>query len=277
MRRSASKTISVTNARPAKRSDPYEFYAKKILALKDLELLDAEPGPAWQGSLAHKILEKWHEGEGSLEELADRYLEQMSAHPLMRALWQPRLMRALEWIEQELAREPGRKPLKWEEEGKITVKGITIKGIADRIDQMPDGLLGVVDYKLGRAPSKNEVRAGYALQLGTLGLILRDGHFAGVSGTASTFEYWKLGKNKGFSDTGFGQIVSPFKAKPKDDDLHPSGFVSETEQMLHDALDTWILGDAPFTARPNPDAPGYNTYDHLMRLAEWQGREEDGA
>ena len=43
--------------------------------------------------------------------------------------------------------------------------------------------------------------------------------------------------------------------------------------FLHDALDRWILGDEPFTARLNPDAPGYDTYDQLMRLDEWLGRE----
>ena len=32
------------------------------------------------------------------------------------------------------------------------------------------------------------------------------------------------------------------------------------------------MGEEPFTARLNPDLPGYNDYDQLMRLDEWQGR-----
>ncbi|MBH5322810.1 PD-(D/E)XK nuclease family protein [Aurantiacibacter sediminis] len=267
------QVISVT-ALDRLRSDPYEFYAKRILALPELEKLDAVPGPAWQGSLAHAILEDWHAGKGSLGELADQHLSELSAHPLLRALWQPRLMRALEWIEAELKGEPGRTPLKWEAKGKISVKGITIHGVADRIDRMPDGSLAVVDYKTGKPPSGTQVENGYALQLGTLGLILRDGDIGGVSGEASCFEYWSFGKNAD-SDTGFGYKVTPLKVGNKRSGMEPDEFLPKTQAMLNEALDEWILGDEPFTARPNPDAPVYNTYDQLMRLAEWQGREED--
>jgi ATP-dependent helicase/nuclease subunit B len=50
-------------------------------------------------------------------------------------------------------------------------------------------------------------------------------------------------------------------------------FLPQAEYFLNDALDRWILGVEPFTARLNPDAPGYATYDQLMRLDEWLGRE----
>ncbi len=83
--------ISVT-ALDRLRSDPYQYYASKLLRLGDLDHLDAAPTPAWQGELAHKILEDWHEGRGTLEELAEHHLDAMSAHPLMRALWRPRLL-----------------------------------------------------------------------------------------------------------------------------------------------------------------------------------------
>ena len=49
-------------------------------------------------------------------------------------------------------------------------------------------------------------------------------------------------------------------------------FLPEAERYLDEALDKWILGDLPFTARLNPNAPGYDTYDQLMRLDEWLGR-----
>ena len=41
--------------------------------------------------------------------------------------------------------------------------------------------------------------------------------------------------------------------------------------MLHEALDRWILGEEPFTARLDPDFPATPTYDQLMRLDEWIG------
>ncbi len=258
------------------RSDPYEFYARKIMDLEELDKLDAEPGPAWQGTLAHAILKDWHDGKGSLEELADRHLEELSAHPLLRAMWRPRLLRALEWIEAELADQPGRVPAKWEKKGSITVKGITIFGYADRIDRMPDGSLAVVDYKTGSPPTGKQVENGYALQLGTIGLILRDGDFDGLSGLATDFEYWSLGKDA-TSPTEFGYVVTPLRTGNKRTGIPPSEFLPKSEEFLVEALDKWIIGSAPFEARPTADAPTYNTYDHLMRLAEWQGREEGGA
>ncbi len=265
--------ISVT-ALDRLRSDPYQYYASKLLRLNDLDSLDAEPTPAWQGELAHAILEDWHAGKGTLAQLAEHHMGAMSAHPLMRALWRPRLLAALEWVESELARDGSRKPVKWEEWGEMTVRDIRIFGKADRVDALEDGTLAVVDYKTGRVPSKPEVEKGFALQLGTIALILRDGNFGGLSGEASKFEYWKLGKSDK-SETGFGEIASPLKLSSRQKGIPPEDFLPEAERYLHDALDRWILGDEPFTARLNPDAPGYDTYDQLMRLAEWQGRGDD--
>jgi ATP-dependent helicase/nuclease subunit B len=267
-----AKPISVT-ALDRLRSDPYQYYASAILALRELRGLDAEPDAAWQGELAHAILQDWHEGKGSLSDLAARRLQAMSAHPLMRALWRPRLLKALQWVELELARQPGREPIRWEKKGKMEVRGITVHGRADRIDRLPDGTLAVVDYKTGHAPSKKEVAAGYALQLGTIGLILRDGAFDGLSGAANLFEYWKLGKDKD-SETGFGSVSSPLRLTSRQQGIEPADFLPETERFLHEALDRWILGSEPFTARLNPDAKSYATFDQLMRLGEWQGREQ---
>ena len=41
--------------------DPYQFYAAQIMGLKDLDALDAEPSAQWQGTVAHAILQSWHE------------------------------------------------------------------------------------------------------------------------------------------------------------------------------------------------------------------------
>ncbi|GGD52827.1 double-strand break repair protein AddB [Erythrobacter arachoides] len=265
------KGISVT-ALDRLRSDPYEYYAGKILRLDQLDGVDADPGPAWQGTLAHAILQDWHDGKGSLDDLADRHLQALSAHPLLAALWRPRLVRALEWVALSLDEQPGRTPLAVEAWGEMAVQGVRVFGKADRIDRMPGGALAVVDYKTGAPPAGAEVEAGYALQLGTLGLIVRAGGFADLAGTPETFEYWSLGRDAK-SVTGFGYVTTPLLEGNKRSGIAPGEFLPVTERFLLDALDSWILGDAPFVARLNPDAPGYATYDQLMRLAEWQGRE----
>ena len=54
--------------------------------------------------------------------------------------------------------------------------------------------------------------------------------------------------------------------------LKRDDFLSKTEEYLRQAIADWINGNQPFTARLNPDYPGYTDYDQLMRLDEWQAR-----
>jgi len=205
-----------------------------------------------------------------LPAIAEAVLDQMSAHPLMRALWLPRLLAGLEWIDQEVTKlreTDGRAVLQSEVWGDMQVKGVRIHGRADRIDIGQENSLAIVDYKTGKAPSNIMVRDGYALQLGLIGLIAKAGGFKDVAGEPTTFEYWSLVKDKK-SDTGFGLRKEPFKTS-RSAGLEREDFLSETERFLNEAIDKWILGSDPFTARLNPDIGGYNDYDQLMRLDEW--------
>ena len=268
--------ISVTSL-DRLRSDPYQYYASSILRLKDMDGLDAEPTPAWQGQLAHDILEHWHEHGGDLTAIARSRLAEMDHHPLTRALWEPRLLRALEWVASEIDDNPDRTPVLWEKWGAMEHRGIELFGRIDRLDRLADGSFAVVDYKTGSPPSGAQVEAGYALQLGSLGLMVEAGGFAqeGIHGAATGFEYWSLAKSKSAAhETGFGYIETPLKVGSKRSGIDPEAFLPKTRDFLDEALSRWILGTEPFTARLNPDAPGYHTYDQLMRLDEWQGREE---
>ena len=265
--------ISVT-ALDRLRSDPYQFYASHILRLRRMDALDAEPNAAWQGMVAHAILEKWHAGGGEIDALMARELEQLGAHPLVRALWQPRLAAALEWVTGEVADQRPREVAAWEVKGRWTYRGVELMGVADRIDRLPEGTLAIVDYKTGSPPSKKETENGYRLQLGTLGLIAeaegfetRDGRR--VQGRAEAFEYWSLGKKGG----DFGYVATPLKIGNARTGIEPEDFLPRAQAHLDDALDRWILGDEPFTATIQPDAPRYADYDQLMRLAEWYGRD----
>lgn len=256
------------------RGDPYQFYASAILNLKTLDPLDSDPTPAWRGMAVHEILQLWHEAgapPGELIPLAERKLAEMSAHPFMSALWRPRLLSALAWIEEAVERQTGegREPALWEQWGAIEVDGIRVFGRADRIDRLPDGSLAVVDYKTGIPPSAKMVREGFSLQLGLIGLIAREGGFDKLAGEPSAFEYWSLSRNR---EGGFGFVSSPVKTPNNRAELQPEDFVPETERYLREAIARWILGNEPFVARLNPDLPGYTDYDQLMRLDEWQGR-----
>ena len=201
----------------------------------------------------------------------------MRAHPLVRSLWWPRLEAGLQWIDTETARlaGEGRQVLKWEAKGAMTFDGVKVHGRADRIDMLADGTLAVVDYKTGAPPTGARVEQGFALQLGTIGLIAdRDG-FDGVTGSPERFEYWSLGKSDK-SATGFGYTKEPIKEGKVKSGLPREQFLDLTAGFLADAISRWIKGDEAFEARLNPDLGGYNDYDQLMRLDEWQARGGSG-
>lgn len=259
------------------RGDPYQFYAGSILRLRRKDGLDAEPTAAWQGTVVHAVMERWHKaggGAGELTALAQEELAKMQAHAVTRGLWWPRLSRALDWIDLKIAQDrgEGREVLASEIKGEMTLAGVKVHGRADRIDRRADGRLVVVDYKTGKPPSGGQVKDGFALQLGTLGLIANARGFKDVAGMPDGFEYWSLGKDDK-SATGFGYVYEPV-ADGKKVGIPRDEFLMETQRYLLEAIDKWIKGDEPFTARLNPDLGGYNDYDQLMRLDEWQARGE---
>ena len=255
------------------RGDPYQFYGSHILRLRALEPLDAEPSPAWQGIVAHKVLERWHKERGDLHAIALEELEKMNAHPLMRALWQPRLLAALEWVGKQVAAQAaeGRQVVAVEAQGEMTVDGVKITGRADRIDRFPDGTLAVVDYKTGGPPSAAMVQPRFPPPPRPVGMMARDGGIAGIAGEPRAFEYWSLGKSDK-SDTEFGYIDTPVLTGRKRTGVELDEHLPQTEFFLREAIAKWITGDEPFTARLNPDLAVYNDYDQLMRLDEWQAR-----
>ena len=254
------------------RGDPYQFYAQRILGLSDLDALDAEPSAAWQGEVAHQILEEWHKADPQppIRETMAHVFDERNLHPLMRGLWQPRLQRALEWVESEIAQYDRRSVEKVEAWGEMHVDGVRVHGKIDRLDRLDDGSLAIVDYKTGSPPSSKMVEEGYALQLGLLGMMAESGGFEGISGHAGAFEYWSLGKAKSDANPfGFGYVETPLKVGSKRSGVEPEEFLPKTKAYLTEAIARWIKGDDPFTARLNPDYPAYDTYDQLMRLEEW--------
>lgn len=269
------------------RADPFAFYAKRIMGLRSLDPVDAEPSAAWRGTLVHDILELWHRDDAlapaALVPRAIRFLDDANVHPLITALWKPRLVAALDWVVQQTLdfAEAGRSMIDAERSGTMLIDGVEITGKADRIDRLPDGSLIIVDYKTGTPPSAVQVEAGYALQLGLLGLMAERGGFGptrtapAITGTASGFEYWSLGRSQE-SDTGFGYIASPVLEGRKKRGLPADDMVPESLRHLTEALARWILGDEAFKAKLVPDQAIYTEYDQLMRLGEWYGRQEGG-
>jgi ATP-dependent helicase/nuclease subunit B len=265
------RTISVTEVDRLK-ADPFAFHARKMLRLSPLDPIDADPSPAWRGTAVHDVLEAWMKEDGcdpaKLRPRAEAFLSGTAAHPLMRALWQPRLLEAVDWIAEEVEknRAAGRLPLQAEAWGEIDIAGVTLGGKADRIDRLSDGSLAILDYKTGTPPGPKAVFEGYSMQLGLLGLIAERSGFAGVEGVPAAFEYWSLAKKAG----KLGFVTSPVGGKKG---IDPAEFTTVAARNFIAAAQAWLTGGEPFTAKLHPEYAPYGEYDQLMRLDEWYGRE----
>ncbi len=259
--------ISVTAVDRLK-ADPFAFYASSILDLRALDAVDADHTAAWRGSAVHQVLQQWLDHDqcdpDRLRARAEQLLAHQAIHPMLRALWAPRLLEAIDWmanLERENQHE-GRKPMKAEIAGEAVIAGITVHGRADRIDRLPGGGLAIIDYKTGKPPARKAIEAGFALQLGLLGLIARSGGFKEVSGEPQAFEYWSLIRDRG----GFGKCVRA------DEDFEEGGFLDHALRNFAQSAARWLSGNEPFTAKLNPAYAPYGDYDQLMRLEEWYGR-----
>jgi len=259
--------ISVTSVDRLK-ADPFAFYANSILKLRAEDVVDADHTARWKGEAVHKVFEEWliHDecNPDKLRTRAERLLADEAIHPMLRALWAPRLLEAIDWIA-DMERENqanGRRPLKAEIKGTAPLGGVIVEGRADRIDRLPDGGLAIIDYKTGKPPSQKAVDEGFALQLGLLGLIGRAGGFEGVEGDPEAFEYWSLQRYRG----KFGRLMRP------DKEMQPGEFLVHAGHKFGDVARDYLTGTKPFEAKLNPAYAPYGDYDQLMRLEEWYGR-----
>jgi len=82
------------------------------------------------------------------------------AHPVVRALWEPRLMEAIEWAAQTMRdlKAEGRAPIAAEIFGEARVGDVSLYGKVDRIDRLADDTLAIVDYKTGKPPPPHRSR-----------------------------------------------------------------------------------------------------------------------
>jgi ATP-dependent helicase/nuclease subunit B len=262
------------------KADPFAFYADAMLKLRAWDAVDADPSAAWRGSAVHRIFEAWIKEDACaparLRPRAEAMLAESARHPVLRALWTPRLLEAVDWIGAQVADgvAQGRIPIAAEVKGEIAIAGLTLEGTVDRIDRLPDGSLAIVDWKTGKPPSKRAVAEGYAMQLGLLGLIAEEGGFgAALKAKPTVFEYWSLAAKDG----ALGHVATPTGLNKAGEGIDPADFTSRAARVLTDAVQRYLFGDASFTAKLHPEYAPYGDYDQLMRLDEWYGRSAPGA
>jgi len=257
------------------KADPFAFYADAMLKLRVWDGVDADPSAAWRGSAVHKVFETWIKKDdcdpARLRPRAEALLKDTAVHPVLRALWAPRLLEAIDWVAAAVAEDQAadRRPVLAERKGVIDIAGIKLEGTVDRIDRLADGSLAIVDWKTGKPPSKRAVAEGYSMQLGLLGLIAERGGFVDVKGKPTVFEYWSLAAGK---DGTLGYRTSPVGLSRTGEGIDPADFTALSARVLTNAVETYLRGTAAFTAKLHPEHAPYGDYDQLMRLDEWYGR-----
>ncbi len=241
-------------------SDPFSIYAKYVLKLNEVNLMDAEAQASDFGSLAHKAIHAltlhWNTQarsaeEAELEAIADRALRDFSDRPGVALFWRTRLLRALAFVDGiEVSRRsnalavtpelPVETALSLGEAGELILYG--------RIDRLEEGThCRIADYKTGAPPSLKEIRDGHATQLLAYAMLLE-----AQGKSTDTVEYWRLphGRHEGeISELAMEELLA-----------------QELPQRLQAALTTMLEPNTPFLA--SPDRYGH-AYDGLSRYDEW--------
>jgi len=278
---SRPREISVTEVADLM-ADPYGFYARRVLRLMPLEPLDAEVGASDYGQLVHAAMAGWtrrlEDAPGGwpglatarhwFGEAAEEALAEAAARPGLLAFWRPRLRRIGDFVtaQEEAAQAEHRIRRRHAEvKGQLGIAGgeVTLKVRADRIDEVADGTLVILDYKTGTPPSAKEVTDGRAPQMPLEAAIATAGGFEKVPPhPVSAMAHWRL---TGGSTPG---EVRPVKGDPG---TLAADALDNTEELVRG----FLLGHRRFIARPHPRRrPQRTDHDHLARVAEWGNAEE---
>ncbi len=257
--------------------DPYSIYASRILNLKPLEPLDADPKAAERGEAIHAALDRFvrdhpndlpEDAVAALIGYGEASFSQHLGRPGVWAFWWPRFVQVAHWfVDQERARRPGLSLSKTECEGVLVLDGpagpFTLTGTADRIDRDLGGSYTLIDYKTGALPTKSDLVSGRAPQLPLEALLLEQGGFEGIDrGTVSSLAYWRVGGGR-----------PPGRIDAVDEGI--AELVRRAEAGLRALIAAFDDPQTPYHAIPDPQrAPRFNDYDHLARTGDWMNGDD---
>ena len=252
--------------------DPYAIYAQRILKLRPLDPIDADPGAADRGTIIHEALDHFVSAfdgalpDDALTRLVDfgrAAFERFGDRPGVVAFWWPRFERIADWfIAEERVRRAALQAIASEIVGRLEIAApagrFTLTAKADRIERRADGTLAIIDYKTGVVPSTAEVEAGLAPQLSLEAAIAVAGGFEDIAAAAvGELAYWRL--------TGAEQAgeIKPVKADAM-------ALARDAEAGLRVLIATFDDPATPYLARPDAArAPRFSDYEHLARVKEW--------
>ena len=264
------------------RRDPYAIYARHILRLHPIAPFNLDPGPAERGSLYHRIVDRFVRVEGSGDPLTvighilDEEFDAIALPPHIDAVWRPRFAAvARAFVDWHLKRAPGVRESLTEVPASLdlSVGGIRLTGIADRIDILPDGSADIIDYKTGSTPSLKVARALLDPQLALEAAAIRRSAFRGPGQREpANLLYVRLKPGERFEAEQVNNEGA--KTNPKSAVELAEDALAELEKLLTGLID----GRFGFASRliPEQERDYGGEYDHLARVAEWSSAENGG-
>lgn len=254
------KNFSITDIATLMRQ-PYEYYARRILALKEVDPLSLDIEASLIGNAIHHALEEYttQYQDGDAASLLEKHLTEIL--PQTRRtwrLWQPRMNEIAQNFVQFDASERMQLPLVFAEvEGNMELDGFSIRAKADRIALSQENHARISDYKTGAIPTNSEVSSGAKPQLLIELLMLRKGgftlpadHYRSLH--TLTPQYWKLSSTLGSS------MRQPIP------DIEPAS----VEENLHRLLSTFAAETQGYPIIQLNSLRIYNPYHHLARIGE---------
>jgi ATP-dependent helicase/nuclease subunit B len=255
--------------------DPYTIYARNILNLQPLDLVDTPPGARDRGTVIHGAIGDYTkafaaappaDAVAELIRLGEERFKPLADYPEAKAFWWPRYLRIARWFAHwDLSRRHGLGALHAEIRGELKFpvgqREFTLSGVADRIERRSDGSYAIIDYKTGQARTEKQVRTGLAPQLTLEAAILRASGFGNVApGAVSEIAYITV---RGGEPPGIPCRIDFRQGTP---DEHAAHALTRLKALAADFENP----DTPYYSLVHPMwKTHYGDYDHLARVKEW--------
>ncbi|MHA6689383.1 double-strand break repair protein AddB [Devosia sp. A449] len=271
------RALSVTEIETLMRS-PYDVYAKHVLKLRQLDPLGDTPDARERGTIIHDIfasfVEAGHDVSAPdalelLSTIAKEKFAGLEAIGERRDIWLRRFdTAASQFLDFERARDAMVKQRHAEIDGQWQLhlaEAFTLSGRADRVDELVDGTLEIMDFKTGSPPTKGAMQAFEVPQLLLEAQMAHAGQLAEgkiARAQTSALTYIKVG-------------LGPDAFQPKPftpaEGYDIMGAADEIARRMQAHISHFLLSDTPMPSRllPLPGQRFAGAYDHLARVAEW--------
>ena len=231
--------------------NPYAFYVRHILRLKQIDDYWLPPDARTFGNLVHDVIEHAQHGD-TPETLVARMDDAARKIPALSGVlfrfWHKRFMEIAPFIVEELNTHPDAYA---EIPGSVKIANRTIRARADRIT---DGV--VMDVKTGAAPTRTQLMDGTMPQLPLEAYMLQSGGF-NIPTTAHSHTPVMV----------FLQLRNNNVARIQYDAVTTAEMIRAAVDKTTELVNIFSAGRAPYENRPTSDQK-YRAYDDLARTRD---------